>query len=189
MCLVKYHPHGDQAVYQYHGGHGARFLQALSILDGQGNWGSVDGDNAAAMRYTEVRMAKIAQEIFADIDKETVRFVPNFDESTVEPIVLPSRLPNLLINGTTGIAVGMATSIPPHNLGEVIDACLLLLANDNITDEEIFAKIPAPDFPTGGIICGRAGIVKAYKTGRGNLILRGVVEIEETKKGSAHYYH
>ena len=117
--------------------------------------------------------------------KKRYDFVPNFDESTVEPVILPSKLPNLLVNGTAGIAVGMATSIPPHNLGEVIDACLALLANENISDEEIFEIIPAPDFPTGGIICGRAGIVKAYKTGRGNLILRGVVEIEETKKGTS----
>lgn len=183
--LGKYHPHGDQAVYNTMVGMVQDFSKRYPLLDGQGNWGSVDGDNAAAMRYTEVRMEKIAQELLADLDKETVRFVPNFDESTVEPTVLPSRLPNLLINGTTGIAVGMATAIPPHNLTEVIDACLLLLANDNTTDEEIFEKIPAPDFPTGGIICGRAGIVKAYKTGRGNLSLRGVVEIEETKKGTA----
>jgi len=145
----------------------------------------VDGDNAAAMRYTEVRMEKISQEILADLDKETVDFVPNFDESTVEPIVLPSKLPNLLINGASGIAVGMATSIPPHNLGEVINACLALLENEHIADNDLFALIPAPDFPTGGIICGRAGIVKAYTTGRGRLVLRGVAEIEETKKGSA----
>lgn len=183
--LGKYHPHGDQAVYNTMVGLVQNFSKRYPLLDGQGNWGSVDGDNAAAMRYTEVRMAKIAQEILADLDKETVRFVPNFDESTVEPTILPSKLPNLLINGTTGIAVGMATSIPPHNLHEVINGCLLLLENDNISEEELFEKIPGPDFPTGGIICGRGGIVKAYKTGRGNLILRGVVEIEETKKGTS----
>ncbi|HEX2978098.1 MAG TPA: DNA gyrase subunit A [Candidatus Babeliales bacterium] len=183
--LGKYHPHGDQAVYNTMVGMVQEFSKRYPLLDGQGNWGSVDGDNAAAMRYTEVRMEKISQEILADLDKETVHFVPNFDESTVEPVVLPSKLPNLLINGTSGIAVGMATAIPPHNLGEVIDACLAYLANESMTDEELFEKIPAPDFPTGGIICGRAGIVRAYKTGRGNLILRGVVEIEETKKGSA----
>jgi len=130
-------------------------------------------------------MAKIAQEILADLDKETVSFVPNFDESTTEPVILPSKLPNLLINGATGIAVGMATSIPPHNLGEVVDACLAFLRNENITEEELFELVPAPDFPTGGIICGRAGIVRAYKTGRGGLILRAVVDIEETKKGTA----
>ncbi|MCL4361011.1 DNA gyrase subunit A [Candidatus Dependentiae bacterium] len=183
--LGKYHPHGDQAVYNTVVGMVQNFSKRYPLLDGQGNWGSVDGDNAAAMRYTEVKMAKISQEILADLDKETVRFVPNFDESTTEPTVLPSRLPNLLVNGTSGIAVGMATSIPPHNLKEVVDGCLALLKNENITDEELFQIIPAPDFPTGGIICGRAGIVKAYKTGRGNLILRGVVNIEETSKGSS----
>ncbi len=122
------------------------FSKRYPLLDGQGNWGSVDGDNAAAMRYTEVRMAKITQEILTDLEKETVDFVPNFDESTIEPVILPSRLPNLLVNGTSGIAVGMATSIPPHNLGEVIDACLLLLKNENISDEELFAIIPGTRF-------------------------------------------
>ena len=177
--LGKFHPHGDQAVYQSMVGLIQDFSKRYPLLDGQGNWGSVDGDNAAAMRYTEVRMARIAQEILADIEKETVSFTPNFDESTVEPIVLPSRLPNLLINGVAGIAVGMATSITPHNLGEVVGALLAMLNNEFITDEELFAHIPGPDFPTGGVICGRAGIVKAYKTGRGNLILRGVTEFEE----------
>jgi DNA gyrase subunit A len=183
--LGKYHPHGDQAVYNTMVGMVQDFSKRYPLLDGQGNWGSVDGDNAAAMRYTEVRMEKISQEILTDLDKETVPFVPNFDESTVEPTILPSRLPNLLVNGTSGIAVGMATAIPPHNLGEVIAACLAYLANEHITDEELFELVPAPDFPTGGIICGRAGIVRAYKTGRGNLILRGVVAVEENKKGSA----
>lgn len=183
--LGKYHPHGDQAVYNTMVGLVQIFSKRYPLLDGQGNWGSIDGDNAAAMRYTEVRMAKIAQEILADLDKETVKFVPNFDESTVEPVILPSKLPNLLINGTSGIAVGMATSIPPHNLGEVVDACLAYLEDETISDDALFEKIPAPDFPTGGVICGRAGIVRAYKTGRGNLILRAVVEIEESKKGTA----
>jgi DNA gyrase subunit A len=183
--LGKYHPHGDQAVYNTMVGMVQIFSKRYPLLDGQGNWGSVDGDSAAAMRYTEVRMQKISQEILADLDKETVDFVPNFDESTVEPVVLPSRLPNLLINGTSGIAVGMATAIPPHNLGEVINACLALLEDESLSDEKLFAFIPAPDFPTGGIICGRSGIVRAYTTGRGNLILRGVVETEETKNGSS----
>jgi DNA gyrase subunit A len=184
--LGKFHPHGDQAVYQSMVGLIQDFSKRYPLLDGQGNWGSVDGDNAAAMRYTEVRMARIAQEILADIEKETVAFVPNFDESTVEPVVLPSRLPNLLINGVAGIAVGMATSIPPHNLGEVVDALLAMLHNEFMTDEELFTYIPGPDFPTGGIICGRAGIVKAYKTGRGNVILRGVAEFEEkANKGTS----
>ena len=183
--LGKFHPHGDQAVYQSMVGLIQDFSKRYPLLDGQGNWGSVDGDNAAAMRYTEVRMARIAQEILADIEKETVSFTPNFDESTVEPIVLPSKLPNLLINGVAGIAVGMATSIPPHNLGEITDALLAMLKNESITDDQLFEHIPGPDFPTGGIICGRAGIVKAYKTGRGNLILRGVVEFEEKQTKGA----
>jgi DNA gyrase subunit A len=184
--LGKFHPHGDQAVYQSMVGLIQDFSKRYPLLDGQGNWGSVDGDNAAAMRYTEVRMARIAQEILADIEKETVGFVPNFDESTVEPVVLPSRLPNLLINGVAGIAVGMATSIPPHNLGEVVNALLAMIKNEFITEEELFAYIPGPDFPTGGVICGRAGIVKAYRTGRGNLILRGVTEFEEKQgKGAS----
>ncbi len=183
--LGKFHPHGDQAVYQAMVGLVQEFSKRYPLLDGQGNWGSVDGDNAAAMRYTEIRMKKITQELLADLDKETVHFVPNFDESTVEPTVLPSRLPNLLVNGTAGIAVGMATAVPPHNLTEVIDACLAILKNPDMSEDELFALIPAPDFPTGGIICGRSGIVKAYKTGRGNVILRGVVDIEETKKGTS----
>lgn len=182
--LGKYHPHGDQAVYNTMVGMVQDFAKRYPLLDGQGNWGSVDGDSAAAMRYTECRMKKIAQELLADIDKETVNFAPNFDDSTVEPVVLPSKIPNLLINGTAGIAVGMATSIPPHNMTEVINACLKLLENPLLTDEELFTIIPAPDFPTAGIICGRAGIVQAYRTGRGNCILRGVAEVEETKKGT-----
>jgi DNA gyrase subunit A len=183
--MGKYHPHGDQAVYNTMVGMVQDFAKRYPLLDGQGNWGSVDGDNAAAMRYTEVRMQKITQDILADIDKNTVQFVPNFDESTKEPVILPSRIPNLLVNGTAGIAVGMATSIPPHNLGEVVSACLALLENENLTDEEIIKLVPAPDFPTGGIICGRAGVLKAYKTGRGNVVVRAVTNIEETKKGSA----
>ncbi len=183
--LGKYHPHGDQAVYQTMVGMVQDFAKRYPLLDGQGNWGSVDGDEAAAMRYTEVRMQKIAQELLADLDKETVRFVPNFDESTVEPVILPSRLPHLLVNGSAGIAVGMATSIPPHNLGEVIDACIALLKNPNLSEQELFTLIPAPDFPTGGVICGRSGIVRAYTTGHGNVIVRGVVDVEENKKGVA----
>lgn len=183
--LGKYHPHGDQAVYGTMVGMVQDFSKRYPLLDGQGNWGSVDGDGAAAMRYTEIRMKKITQEILTDIEKETVEFVPNFDESTVEPVVLPSRLPNLLINGSSGIAVGMATSIPPHNLGEVVNACLAYIEDPNMSDEKLFEIVPAPDFPTGGIICGRAGIVKAYKTGRGNLILRAVIDIEENKKGKS----
>ncbi|MBN2267330.1 MAG: DNA gyrase subunit A [Candidatus Babeliaceae bacterium] len=182
--LGRYHPHGDQAVYNTMVGMVQDFSKRYPLLDGQGNWGSIDGDNAAAMRYTEVRMQKISQELLADLDKKTVPFVPNFDDSTVEPTVLPSRIPHLLVNGTTGIAVGMATSIPPHNLGEVVDACLLLLERgDEVSEEELFSIVPGPDFPTGGIICGRSGIVQAYRTGRGNVIVRGVVSVEEGKKG------
>lgn len=183
--LGKFHPHGDQAVYHSMVGMVQDFVKRYPLLDGQGNWGSVDGDNAAAMRYTEIRMAKIAQELLADIEKDTVPFVPNFDDSTTEPTVLPSRIPNLLINGTSGIAVGMATSLPPHNLTEVVNACLALLADPNLSEEALFSIIPGPDFPTGGIICGRSGIVRAYKTGRGSLIARAKVEIEETKKGTS----
>lgn len=182
--MGRFHPHGDQAVYNTMVGMVQTFAKRYPLLEGQGNWGSVDGDNAAAMRYTEVRMMKLSAEILADLGKETVGFVPNFDESTVEPTLLPTKIPNLLVNGTTGIAVGMATSIPPHNLGEVVDASLALIKRKDISDEELFAIIPAPDFPTGGIICGRAGIVKAYQTGRGSLVLRGVVKEEEGKKGT-----
>ncbi len=182
--LGRYHPHGDQAVYNSMVNMVQEFKERYPLLDGQGNWGSVDGDNAAAMRYTEVRMQKIAGELLADLDKDTVPWVPNFDDSTMEPSLLPSRIPNLLVNGTTGIAVGMATSIPPHNLTEVVDGLLTLLENPELTDDELFQIIPAPDFPTGGIIMGRAGIVRAYKTGRGKVIVRGVVDIIEDKKQS-----
>ncbi|MFC1894836.1 DNA gyrase subunit A [Candidatus Dependentiae bacterium] len=180
-----YHPHGDSAIYQSMVGLVQTFSKRYPLLDGQGNWGSVDGDNAAAMRYTEVRMEKISRDILSDIDKNTVLFVPNFDESRNEPTLLPSKIPNLLINGSTGIAVGMATSVPPHNLREVVDAAVELLQNPGMTEERLFELIPAPDFPTGGIICGRAGIVKAYRTGHGNVIVRAVVDIEENKKHNA----
>jgi len=183
--LGKYHPHGDQAVYNTMVGMVQDFSKRYPLLDGQGNWGSIDGDNAAAMRYTEVRMQKISQEILADLEKRTVDFVSNFDDSTVEPVILPSRFPQLLVNGTSGIAVGMATSIPPHNLSEVIDGCLAMLDNPLIPEEQLFKLIPAPDFPTGGVICGRSGILQAYRTGRGNVIVRGVIAAEETKKGAA----
>ena len=184
-ALGKYHPHGDQSLYNAMVGMAQDFSRRYKLLDGQGNWGSIDGDNAAAMRYTEVRMAKIAQEMLFDIDKETVQFIPNFDESTLEPTILPSRLPSLLINGTAGIAVGMATSVPPHNLTEVLNACIALLNNENLSESELFELVPGPDFPTGAVICGRAGILEAYRTGRGRVILRAVVEVEESKKGTA----
>lgn len=181
--LSNFHPHGDVAVYHAMVGLVQDFSKRYPLLDGQGNWGSVDGDNAAAMRYTEIRMAKMCQDILADIGKDTVHFVPNFDESTTEPVILPSRFPNILVNGSAGIAVGMATSIPPHNFKEIISACLAILKNKNLSEDELFKLVPAPDFPTGGIICGRSGIIRAYQTGRGNLVLRGVVAEEETKKG------
>lgn len=179
-----YHPHGDSAIYQTMVGLVQDFSKRYPLLDGQGNWGSIDGDNAAAHRYTEVRMEKITREILVDIEKNTVQFVSNFDESRLEPILLPSRIPLLLINGSNGIAVGMATSIPPHNIGEVVDACLALLKNPNIDDDDLFALMPGPDFPTGGIICGRANIVKAYRTGHGSCLVRGLVAIEENAKQS-----
>ncbi len=180
-----YHPHGDAAIYQTMVGMVQDFSKRYPLLDGQGNWGSLDGDNAAAMRYTEVRMARITRELLTDIEKNTVLFVPNFDESQTEPAILPSRIPNLLVNGSTGIAVGMATSVPPHNLGEIVTACITLLNEPRVSDERLFELVPAPDFPTGGIICGRSGILKAYQTGHGQMIVRGVVEVEEGKKHTA----
>ncbi|MDQ5890145.1 MAG: gyrase subunit [Candidatus Dependentiae bacterium] len=173
-----YHPHGDQSIYQAMVVLAQDFSKRYPVLDGQGNWGSIDGDNAASMRYTEVRMAKIAQEMLADIEKDTVQFVPNYDESCTEPTLLPSRIPYLLLNGSNGIAVGMATSIPPHNLTEVISACIALLKNPQLSEAELFALVPAPDFPTGGVICGRGGIVEAYRTGHGKVTVRGVISVE-----------
>ena len=180
-----YHPHGDSAIYQSMVGLVQTFSKRYPLLDGQGNWGSIDGDAAAAMRYTEVKMAKIAKELLADIEKDTVYFVPNFDETIFEPTVLPSKIPNLLVNGSTGIAVGMATSIPPHNLGEVVNACIEILKNPNLSDDRLFEIIPGPDLPTGGVICGRGGIVKGYRTGHGQFIMRGVIDVEEDKKSAA----
>lgn len=180
--MGRYHPHGDSAIYQSMVGLVQDFSKRYPLLDGQGNWGSIDGDDAAAMRYTEVRMARIAQDMLAEIEKNTVPFGPNYDESTQEPLLLPTKLPNLLINGSTGIAVGMATSIPPHNIGEVLSASLALLKNPELSETELFSMVPGPDFPTGGIICGRGGILKAYTTGHGNVVVRGVVDIEENKK-------
>ncbi|HEX4910918.1 MAG TPA: DNA gyrase subunit A, partial [Permianibacter sp.] len=164
--IGKYHPHGDTAVYDTIVRMAQPFSLRYMLVDGQGNFGSIDGDNAAAMRYTEVRMDKIAHELLADLDKETVDFVDNYDGSEQEPSVLPTRVPNLLINGSSGIAVGMATNIPPHNLREVVNGVLALIDNPEIDLEGLMEHIPAPDFPTAGIICGRAGIVQAYKTGR-----------------------
>ncbi|MFC1854680.1 DNA gyrase subunit A [Candidatus Dependentiae bacterium] len=179
--IGNYHPHGDSAIYQSMVGMAQEFARRYPILDGQGNWGSIDGDNAAAMRYTEVKMSKIARDILNDIEKKTVNFKPNFDESKEEPIVLPSRIPQLLVNGTSGIAVGMATSIPPHNLTEVVDGCIAMVKNPEIDEEELFKLIPAPDMPGGGFICGRTGILKAYRTGHGSVKMRGIVDVEEKK--------
>ena len=177
--LGKYHPHGDAAVYDTMVRMAQDFSYRYMLVDGHGNFGSVDGDSAAAMRYTEARMSKIAMELLRNIEKDTVDFTPNYDESQNEPVVLPARFPNLLVNGSSGIAVGMATSIPPHNLGEVIDAIIATIDNKDIEIEEIMKYIKAPDFPTGGIIMGREGVVRAYTTGRGNVIIRAKAEIEE----------
>lgn len=181
--IGKYHPHGDQSVYDTIVRMAQDFSMRHMLVDGQGNFGSVDGDNAAAMRYTEIRLAKIAHEMLADIDKETVDFGPNYDGSEKEPLVLPSRLPNLLVNGSGGIAVGMATNIPPHNLGEVVNACLHLLANPEATIDELMEIVPAPDFPTAGIIYGINGIKDGYRTGRGKVIMRAKVHFEDIDRG------
>jgi len=176
--MGKYHPHGDQAIYDALVRMAQDFSMRLPLIDGQGNFGSVDGDPPAAMRYTECRLAKSAMELLDDIDKDTVDFQPNYDGNEKEPVVLPARFPNLLVNGAGGIAVGMATNIPPHNLGEVIDAAIALIDNPALSIEELFEIVPGPDFPTGGIILGRAGISAAYHTGRGSIVMRGKVEFE-----------
>jgi DNA gyrase subunit A len=181
--IGKYHPHGDSAVYDAIVRMAQPFSMRYMLADGQGNFGSVDGDMPAAMRYTEVRMSRIAHELLADIDKETVDFVPNYDESEQEPAVLPARIPNLLINGASGIAVGMATNIPPHNLTEVVNALLALIEDPQITLPQLMQHLPGPDFPTAGIINGAAEIVTAYKTGRGRLSLRGRTHFEEVGRG------
>ncbi len=181
--IGKYHPHGDTAVYDTIVRMAQPFSMRYMLVDGQGNFGSVDGDSPAAMRYTEVRMSKLAHELLADLDKETVDFTPNYDESEHEPAVMPTRVPNLLINGQTGIAVGMATNIPPHNLSEVIDACVALLDDPAITIAQLMQHIPAPDFPTAGIINGTQEIAQAYHTGRGRVYMRARTNIEEDEKG------
>ncbi|MDX1589821.1 MAG: DNA gyrase subunit A [Oleiphilaceae bacterium] len=180
--IGKYHPHGDSAVYDTIVRMAQPFSLRYTLVDGQGNFGSIDGDNAAAMRYTEVRMRKLAHSLLADLDKETVDYVPNYDGTEFIPAVLPTRVPNLLINGSSGIAVGMATNIPPHNMGEIIDSCLALIDNSDLTVDELMAFIPGPDFPTAGIISGRAGIIEAYRTGRGRIYVRSRYEIEQDKK-------
>ncbi len=181
--IGKYHPHGDTAVYDTVVRMAQPFSMRYMLVDGQGNFGSIDGDEAAAMRYTEVRMSRFAHALLADLEKETVDFVPNYDESEMSPIVLPTQIPNLLVNGSSGIAVGMATNIPPHNLNEVISACIATIANPDITIEEIIQHhIPGPDFPTAGIIHGRAGILEAYRTGRGRISVRGRTHVETDEK-------
>ncbi len=180
--IGKYHPHGDTAVYDTIVRMAQDFSLRYPLVDGQGNFGSIDGDSAAAMRYTEVRMARIASELLADIDRETVDFAPNYDDTIEEPVVLPSRVPNLLINGSSGIAVGMATNIPPHNLGEVVDGLIALIENPSLSIHELMEYIPGPDFPTAGFIHGRAAIREAYLTGRGVLQMRARTEIEEDEK-------
>jgi DNA gyrase subunit A len=181
--IGKYHPHGDQSVYDTIVRMAQDFSMRHMLVDGQGNFGSVDGDNAAAMRYTEIRLAKIAHEMLADIDKETVDFGPNYDGSEKEPLVLPTRLPNLLVNGSGGIAVGMATNIPPHNLNEVVDGCLHLLKNPEASVDELMEIIPAPDFPTAGIIYGISGVKEGYRTGRGRVVMRAKCHFEDIDRG------
>ncbi len=181
--IGKYHPHGDSAVYDTMVRMAQDFAMRAPLVDGHGNFGSVDGDSAAAMRYTESRLQRLAMELLRDIDSETVDFGPNYDESLQEPIVLPSRYPNLLVNGSSGIAVGMATNIPPHNLGEAIDAVSLYIDNPDAEIDDFLAVMPGPDFPTGGIIMGREGIHDAYTTGRGSIKVRGKAHIEQTSTG------
>lgn len=182
-CMGKFHPHGDSSVYDALVRLAQDFTINFPLVDGHGNFGSVDGDPAAAMRYTEARLTKLAAEMLKDLDKETVDFIPNFDGSEEEPVVLPSRFPNLLVNGSDGIAVGMATNIPPHNLAEVIDGTIAMIDNPDITVDELMEYIPAPDFPTGGVIMGRSGIKKSYQTGQGKIIIRSKCEIEEYGTG------
>ena len=182
--IGKYHPHGDLAVYDTIVRMAQDFSLRYTLVDGQGNFGSVDGDSAAAMRYTEIRLSKIAHELLADIDQETVDFGPNYDGSEQEPLLLPSRLPNLLVNGSSGIAVGMATNIPPHNLSEVVDGCLYCLRNPDCTVDDLIELIPAPDFPTGGIIYGLSGVREGYRTGRGRVVMRAKTHFEDLERGN-----
>ncbi|MDA8108490.1 MAG: DNA gyrase subunit A, partial [Betaproteobacteria bacterium] len=182
--LGKYHPHGDAATYEALVRMAQDFSMRYALVDGQGNFGSVDGDSAAAYRYTECRLEKIASELLADIDKETVDFVANYDGKEQEPVVLPAKIPNLLINGSSGIAVGMATNIPPHNVSEVIDACLHVLRNPSCAIEELIKLVPAPDFPTAGLIYGLGGVHEGYRTGRGRVVMRARTHFEDLEKGN-----
>ena len=178
--MGKYHPHGDSSIYEAMVRMAQYFSYRYMLVDGHGNFGNMDGDGAAAMRYTEARLSKVSLELLRDINKNTVEFIPNFDETEKEPVVIPSRFPNILVNGTMGIAVGMATNIPPHNLGEVIDGCIAYIDNPQITTDEMMQYIKGPDFPTGAIILGSSGIKKAYDTGRGTITIRCKAEIEES---------
>ncbi|HEX2966695.1 MAG TPA: DNA gyrase subunit A, partial [Syntrophorhabdaceae bacterium] len=180
--MGKYHPHGDASIYDAIARMAQDFSLRYPLVDGQGNFGSIDGDSPAAMRYTEVRLARIAEEILKDIEKDTVKFTPNYDDSLVEPTILPAKIPNLLINGSSGIAVGMATNIPPHNLREVIDGTIAYIDNPDISFDELIKLIPGPDFPTQALIYGRQGIRDAYQTGRGHMILRAKAIIEQARK-------
>ncbi|MBR3129991.1 MAG: DNA topoisomerase 4 subunit A, partial [Clostridia bacterium] len=184
-CMGKYHPHGDSSVYDAMVRLAQDFNTRYPLVEGQGNFGSVDGDGAAAMRYTEARLSKMAMELMRDIDKDTVDFQPNFDGTQQEPVVLPARFPNLLVNGSNGIAVGMATNMPPHNLGETIDGLCAMIDNPDITNDELMAYIPGPDFPTGAIILGKQGIAQAYRTGRGKIYVRARTEIEQMSQSKS----
>jgi len=182
--MGKYHPHGDSAIYETMVRMAQNFSMRYPLVDGQGNFGSIDGDSAAAMRYTEAKLCEMGELMLTDIDENTVEWGPNFDESLKEPLFLPSLVPNLLLNGSSGIAVGMATNIPPHNLSEVVDALTYLIDSDGQWEfGEIYSRLPGPDFPTGGIILGRDGIIDAYRTGRGKITLRGRTSTEEGKRG------
>ena len=189
--LGRYHPHGDSSVYDAMVRMAQDFSMRYMLIDGHGNFGSVDGDGAAAMRYTEARMSKIAAYMLTDIEKNTVDFMPNYDDRLQEPTVLPARIPALLANGSSGIAVGMATNIPPHNLSELIDGIIKIIDEDNVSDEDLMSVIKGPDFPTEGIILGTAGIKQAYKTGKGKITLRAETNIEEMSgnRQRFHLYH
>jgi len=180
--MGNYHPHGDSAIYDALARMTQDWSMRVPLIDGQGNFGSMDPDPPASMRYTEARLNKVANALLDDLDKDTVDFQPNYDGSEHEPVVLPARYPNLLVNGAGGIAVGMATNIPPHNLGEVIDGCLAFIGKADISIEELIQIIPGPDFPTGGIILGRSGIRSAYHSGRGSVVVRAKAEIEELRQ-------
>src|SRR5690625_4741040 len=183
--MGKYHPHGDSSIYEAMVRMAQDFSHRYLLVDGHGNFGSVDGDSAAAMRYTEARMSELSMELLRDINKDTIDYEPNYDETEQEPVYLPARFPNLLVNGSSGIAVGMATNIPPHNLGETIDAVLALSKDPNITVEELMENyIQGPDFPTAGLILGKSGIRRAYETGKGSITIRAKIDVEENKNGT-----